>query len=146
MHVPWAMGVIAALAALMLVGSTRPAQAASRHVFTDLRVHERLQDTRSQVAGDIDALYLYGTLSLLEGRSGPYRMDIAGVKHDPLLPLAVFDLYHEIPTYIQSEFSDYTVWGVLDDAMFHDAIVAMAEAEYAVTRRKTSPSREGRRD
>ncbi|WP_089936974.1 hypothetical protein [Candidatus Entotheonella palauensis] len=116
MRAPWAMGAAVALSCLIMVGSTRQTRAASRQSFPDLRAHERLQDVNPPVSGDIEALYLYGTLSLLERRAGPYRIEISGVEHEHLLPLAVFDIYHDIPTYIQSEFSDYTVWGVLDDA------------------------------
>ncbi len=145
----WGLGLAVVVGSLIAVGNARHTWAASRQVFPDLRVHERLHDADFRTSGDIDALYLYGTLSLLERRTGPYRFDLSGVEHPHLLPLAVFDIYHDIPAYIQSEFSDYTIWGVLDDTIFHDALLAMSEAELgrSVARRQTSPSEsaQGRR-
>ncbi len=135
-RVRWGLGAAVVLWGLMALDSGYLSWAASRQVFPDLRVRERLHDADIQGSGTIEALYLYGTLSLLERRDGPYRIDIVGVEHPELLPLATFDIYPEIPTYIQSEFSNYTIWGVLDDAMFHDALRAMSTAADAVARRQ----------
>ncbi len=139
MRALWRLGAAVVFGCLIVVGSARQTWAASRQVFPDLRVHERLHDVGLQASGGIDALRLYGTLSLLERRDGPYQIDITGVEHPHLMPLTVVDIYHDIPAYIQSEFSNYTVWGVLDDDIFHDAILAMSEAEHSFAHRTTSP-------
>ncbi len=139
----WGLVMAVGLGGLIAVGNARQAQAVSRQSFPEMRVSERLQDADFRTSEEIDALYLYGSLSLFEHPTGPSRIDLSGVAHPHPMPLVVFDIYHDIPTYIQSEFSDYTVWGVLDDTLFHDAMVAISETEaaHAVARRKTSRSK-----
>ncbi len=105
----------------MWLGATRPAWAASRHTFPHIRADELLRGADHRNTGDIDAIYLYGTLSLIERPVGPHRIDVAKTKHRHLLPLATLDIYHDIQTYAQTEFSDYTIWGLLADFMFHEA-------------------------
>ncbi len=123
-------------ACLMLLATSHPTWAASRHIFPDIRADALLRSGNSRAVDDIDALYLYGSLALLEQRTGPYRVDIAKAPYRHLLPLATLNIYHDIQTYVQIEFSDYTIWGTLADFMFHEASRIPYEVERSRALRK----------
>ena len=58
-------------------------------------------------------VYVYGSLFLQPGKPDDTEFYIVPSRSMHTIPLIALNIYHDIDTYIQSEFLDFTIWGML---------------------------------
>ena len=75
------------------------------------RIFWRAVETKA-VEGD-EQIYVYGSLFLQPGKLDDTEFYITPSHSLHLIPLITLNIYHDIDTYIQSEFLDFTIWGML---------------------------------
>ena len=70
-------------------------------------------------------IYIYSSISTSTFDKDFIKYTISNLKNNKIIPLVELDTYHEIDTSIQSEFLDFTIWGILGN--FFNKNIEMAE-------------------
>jgi hypothetical protein len=104
-------GVSLLLVCLFAAGST--GWGASKHRIPELHGQDIWRAVETPVVDGDEYIYMYGSLLLHPTKKDETEFSLASSRRPYMLPLIILNIYHDIDTYIQSEFLDFTIWGML---------------------------------
>ncbi len=126
------IGSLVVLSLWLLLGGIS-AWAASKQQFPLIQGDDLLRDNALPAPNEIEFIYLYGSLGLLQDRPGvpkPPDVHLSTDYHKNVMPLFKHDIYHEINVYLQAEFIDYTIWGLLENFVFDEIDEILFESDW----------------
>jgi hypothetical protein len=104
-------GVSTLLGGLLAVWAT--AWGASKHSLPGSSAQDVWRAGETQVVEGDEHVYVYGSLFLHPGKPDNTEFFLTPSRRMHTIPLIALNIYHDIDTYIQSEFLDFTLWGML---------------------------------
>ncbi len=105
---------------IYMLGLGAQAWGASKRLFPDIHSHHMLHRLHDHVTEDINFIYMYSALALLDQKPHKGELHISTYEYTNIMPLLTLDVYHKIDVYFQTEIFDYTIWGVMENYLFHD--------------------------
>jgi hypothetical protein len=96
-----------------LLSAAATVWAASKHRIPESNGKDVWRAVETQVVEGDEHVYVYSSLPLHPSKHDDTEFYITLSHSMHLLPLITLNIYHDIDIYIQSEFLDFTIWGML---------------------------------
>ena len=97
---------------LCILSGQHMSWAVSQHVFPESNYTDIFEHLPKASVKQDNQLYMYSSLSFPDAKEN-IKFDISQTRIDHIMPLIVFDMYHDISSSLQAEFLDHTIWGIM---------------------------------